>query len=1187
MMAEQFIDRLQQQGLLDERVVNELRRRLAKIEGKTITPEAVAKFLVDKGHLTRFQATKLVSEITSVNEQAAALDAEAPDDKAGDPSGGRPATGDRELDDLLDIGDPTESVEPAKRPKRTDPTEAKPKEPRQKRPSDATVAPKRKKKRSRRHRETEKPAAPSPPPPTASLLEEEDLGAELESSGRTLTPPPKRSALGGLTDLFSASDAGRPTPTQRKLQPSSQWDSMVLLGGGALLGILIVVGGFLVMSLTRGAAEDLYAAADQAYKDAGYTLAVKLFNKYLDAYPNHEKASLARVRKETARLRQVYQNPEQGLKVAKEILPKIEKEEDFANAREELASMLPQIAKGFIEQAKLSNNADKQQELVELTKDAMRLVNNPIYIPPTAMKPQQSTIDSINADIVRVQREIDEEENLLQTIADIETAVSSGATLAAYDARRELLATYPGLVTNEQLLEAVLKISEKEREKVEVGKESVKSVTEELPPAGELRVVLAHRMGQPIATVQGYVAYVLAGGSVCAMDVATGEMLWRRFIGFESVTQPQPLSNRTAGADAIVVDRRTQEVLRLDAKNGAVVWRLALGEPFADPVVSDQAIYIAMQSGKLRLIDPETGNAERFVQLPQELAVGPGVFEKRDYIYQLGEHDNLYVLHRDTLECEEVYYVGHKKGTVGVPPVMALGFLFIAVNSAPEFSDVHVIGTGQQGAGLKMAQRSLRLDGQILAPPVVGRRRILFVTDRRAIELYDVDATGETATPVTSVLRRNATAEQPMISHALMGTGYVWIANTQFAKYQVQAATGKMPSEWVKDEQDVYVAPLQLVRDVIISVRRRQGAPGVTVASIRQGEKEPTWQTELAVPVRKILVKDQQVNIVSGRGRLFELNDSDWKKGSVNRAKTSALRNERLIMNLSEAIELDANRWAFSARSGYNQVVLLEPGGKNGDLRVLTLTVPLGDATVEPTPMGQGMLIPLQSNEVTLVDMISGAQRARPFQPTTEGGTRTVWQPPALVGGGQEFVIADNHRRLFRVGLKEKPARHLAELSRFDLPDDIAGPLASTGNVVYGVTRSGADDTLHSFLLPNLDAGEQWPLTGRVSWGPRRVQGAVLVATGEQLIAMDGQQKQKWAVELPHGPIIGTPAVDGATGLFSTESGSVWRVDLATGETKGATEVGEPLQTGPVTYGDKLLVAGKSGALFVISAPGQ
>ena len=51
MMIEQFIERLEQQGLLDKEVVDDLRRKVARVKGKRITPEAIAKYLVDKGHL--------------------------------------------------------------------------------------------------------------------------------------------------------------------------------------------------------------------------------------------------------------------------------------------------------------------------------------------------------------------------------------------------------------------------------------------------------------------------------------------------------------------------------------------------------------------------------------------------------------------------------------------------------------------------------------------------------------------------------------------------------------------------------------------------------------------------------------------------------------------------------------------------------------------------------------------------------------------------------------------------------------------------------------------------------------------------------------------------------------------------------------------------------------------------------
>src|SRR4029453_4074277 len=51
----------EQQGLLDGKAIAELRRQVAESKF-VITPEAIAKVLVDNGHLTPFQARKLVSQ---------------------------------------------------------------------------------------------------------------------------------------------------------------------------------------------------------------------------------------------------------------------------------------------------------------------------------------------------------------------------------------------------------------------------------------------------------------------------------------------------------------------------------------------------------------------------------------------------------------------------------------------------------------------------------------------------------------------------------------------------------------------------------------------------------------------------------------------------------------------------------------------------------------------------------------------------------------------------------------------------------------------------------------------------------------------------------------------------------------------------------------------------------------------
>ena len=61
MQAKQFIEQLAAQQLLSPSIIDELRRQVAEVKSR-LTPEMIAKLLVDNGHLTKFQATKLIAD---------------------------------------------------------------------------------------------------------------------------------------------------------------------------------------------------------------------------------------------------------------------------------------------------------------------------------------------------------------------------------------------------------------------------------------------------------------------------------------------------------------------------------------------------------------------------------------------------------------------------------------------------------------------------------------------------------------------------------------------------------------------------------------------------------------------------------------------------------------------------------------------------------------------------------------------------------------------------------------------------------------------------------------------------------------------------------------------------------------------------------------------------------------------
>lgn len=1188
MVIERFIDRLEQWGLLDKAVVDDLRRKVARSKGKKITPEVIVKYLLDKGHLTRFQATRLVSDMTNWTEAG------------GGPGEAKKAKDTDQLTLLPDDVDPK-----AVRELEAD-TEASPGRPdragRERLDEGQTIdervdekkdaageKPAAKEKRDAGRRDEERkgaaPQSPVPPPvsppvrpqaktTTAAAAPVDDWASDLEAGSPPASDRDASRGPGGL-----GGGGGSRSLAQRKLQKSSEWDSVLLLVGGASLGVLLIVGGFLYLSLTRGVAEDLFAAAESAYRDQSYSQAIKLYDEFIEDYSGHEKASMARVKRRAAQLRQVFEDPERGLKVAREELPGIEQEEAFSEIRPELASMLPRIARGFVDEAMLADDPAVQESLLEKTDQAMALVDNPDYIPATLRRSQQTTIDRIEADVERVKREIDRERNLAETIDTIAESVAAGDTQTAHEARQALLNKYPGLDADERLHEATLTISDKEREKVKVVNESLQAVTDDAAPRQHPGVILSHGRGQPVPGVNDYVAFVLVNGSVFALDAATGDVLWQRFVGMETTTFPIAVSN-SPNADAIVVDRRTQDIMRLEARTGKLLWRLRVDERFADPVLRSDRLYLSCQSGRLLPVDVETGNVSRYVQIPQPLEVGPGATVRREHFYQPGDQGNLYVIDSETLECDEVFYIGHKRGTIAVPPVVAFGCLFVLENSGPDFCDLHIIRYDENGLNLRSAQSRIRLQGQVLVPPVVGRRRVLVVTDRRAVKLYDVE---EDAVNAWEGL--HGTKEEPIISYPVMANGYMWIANDQFAKYQVQATTGQLPAEWALSERDVYVGPLRMVRDTIIHVRRRQRASGYTVAATRIDDKEPSWETELAVPVRNLAVNGETVEAVTSRGRLFKITEEAVSRTRISTAAASVLRDERLTLSLSKAINVQDGSWVMAPSSGYNQVVFHRTTGENPGLKMLTLTVPLGQAAAEPTPFADGLLVPLHNGRVALCDRTTGGEQARPFHPEVEAATDTQWHPAAVVKGGDEFVIASEDRQIYHVGIDEKPEPHLSQLGASAVSDDVVGPLAAAGEGFFAVTRSPAEDKVTCFALPEIKTVQQWTLNRRLRWGPRCVGDTVMLSTDVELVCMDAGPRQRWTIDWEHGPIVGRPLVLDRQVLLAAEDGTVVALNMADGTVMGEVDVGEPLDWGPIVFSDQVFVASKSGVLFVVARP--
>jgi len=1252
MSADRFLKRLEQAGLLDEAVLSKLRKQIASAK-TPYSARTLADALVKSGHLTKFQAAKLLQELGGDATASSTKPAGPP---APAPSKPKPAANDDDLG-LAPLEDEEEGLL-QQRPIAEEPSEAEDDEivmledasgdrPVEELGLDLTDEDEAERAGAGLAAVEEdsglepvgeagglepieglqpiSPAGGLQPIGPAGGLEPIGPAGGLEpvsalepiQAGAGLTPvdatgglePVQATGLEAIDDTQAAGlqpvggtlQKGAPRVKKPRVR-QNVWDSKLLYLGGVGLVAIILLGITLWYSLTRGTAAEMLQAADEDYRSAAYAQAIAKYEKFLKRFPKDPNVSLARVKISTGRMWQTVEGSSdktRALETAKRELPLIENEAAFAQMRSELASILPDIADGFATQARNQEDMQRAQELVDLAEEAMQLVNNPSYIPTSQRKSIETKLASIDENIVLANRNINMSKRLAESVKQMREAAESGDTVQAFRIRHVLLngerdddgkvdvAGYPELRTAPELVEATKFITDRERELVKITDQAIAAETGDHPKPSLYPVALASRHTEKDAGNASHVISVLARGAIYGLKASDGELLWRRFVGHETLIPPQPVSLQS-GADVIAVDSRRQELLCLESTTGALKWRLPLGEPCFAPVLQGRRALVALQSGKLLDVDLASGQSSRQIVLPMSVSVSPGTSQVRR-LYQVGEHSNLYVLDDQDFQCREVYYLAHKPGTVAVPPVMVLGHLFVAVNTGRDFCELHVLKADENGQSLAPARDPLRLSGRVTTPLLVAGARVLVITDLGAIQILEVNPANEKEPVINAVAPVVASFQTPMDSFPVLDGGRLWVGNDRLTRFEIQTSRNQLASQWIEYQRDVFVAAPQVIGDSVYHLRRRKDSPAYTATASEAATGKTLWEVDLATPAALLNVDKEksQVAAVTMQAELFEVTPDVFRAGKLDQAAASALGAARTVA-FDRPIALSNDRWALAGDQDRGKIVLYKPQATSaaGRLEMRPLK-PAAEAGVTASPVffQDGLLVPLDNGQVALVDPETGQEKMLPLQAPTAGGVKTQWRRPAVTG--DHFVLADKQGKLYRVTVNDTPEPHLETVTQADRGSEIASDLAAAGDTVYAVVREASSDTVISIAAADLAAGNEWPLDGRVVWGPETIGDWVLIATDRgKLLCLEAGQKQRWTIDLKYGSLAGRPLVHEGDLLLASISGTVWRVSGADGKEIAKNEIGNPLATGPEFFGAQglLLLGGSDGTMHLIPA---
>lgn len=1238
MSARLLLDRLEQQGLLEPTVVADLRRQLDQA-ARPVSAEALAKLLVQNGHLTKFQAARLVEEVTAAREEkreARVESAEERRQKAAESE--RKAAADKELASLL--GDLADTAPASSSPKSAEGSRSpaseraaaagrsssRPGRAPQSPPADARTSsqpPKREDSAILGSRSSgTRPMLRDPwqttddqategspavePQLTGPELVEPELVQEARGSGSPATAQPAAGiphgneawldGSGGSVETtdFAQSDplaaampaAPLPAAVKKKRLRTNPWESPLILVGGFTLIVLVVLSLVMWYSLTRGTAAEYFEAAEQDYRSGAYANAMAKFDKFLRFYANDPHASLARVRRHMAQLRieaEGARDPMQGLRAAQQILPQIENEEAFHEARAELANLLPDLARAFAERAKNASSAQEAQQLLEKVDEAMTLVNNPAYIPTTHRKTQAGVIERIEETVTQVRRDIQREQQLAKALSEMDSAISAGETRAALRIRDALVAEYPGLARHPQVVERISAVAQRERDLIAVRQNDRTPVSSEVPDPIH-RILLYSRAGEAAPANSTPVLVVPIQGTVYGVEWQSGRILWRRFVGWDNTFSPKPLSSAPT-ADWLLMDSDQWRLMRVRPEDGRIVWQLPVQEPFHHPVVWRDRVLIATRSGRVLNVSSEDGQGSRVTDFGQPVDVGVGADGKYPTYYQVGEYDNLYAVSVETMECREVFYLGHRRGEINVPPTVAAGMLFVALNSGPNFAFVHVLSMDRDGTNLKLAQDPIRLDGHVIVPPLVVGRRIVFTTSIGSVVALEVNP--QDNPPVRrEIAPMPPTRTEPQITFATAESGTIWLADRRLLAYDIQASQAQFARRWVNFDGHTFVSPLVQGSGTIVSVRQPPQSPGYRVAAVDGATgKTLYWQTDLGFPLLAVVpTPDNDLIAFSSNGATYRISATD-DVSSVEAAADLRLGD----VPFHAVVPLRDGRYVLFSRRG--RALLFDPAQRSTSLQLVQLNIPSDSSQTEPLELGNQLVVPLLNGEIVAVDLVAGAPKLLPFQPPLKPGAVVRWTVPVrLPGEAEEFVIADDQQHLYRVGIVESGGRRLSSLQHVTTEEPLMGRLAVLGQKVLAVAARSDTDVLWSFALPRLEPESAQQLPGRVVWGPYTYKElALLAVTDDQvrvlLLALDQQRTVRWQLALQHGRPTGATLSEDGQLLVATDGGALMRVEYDSGRLVAVTELGEPAGGTPLVVGGTVWLPAADGALLRLSVP--
>ncbi|MDG1807172.1 MAG: PQQ-binding-like beta-propeller repeat protein [Pirellulaceae bacterium] len=1153
MTTAEFLNELENFKIVPPEIMQKLRSKIEKTD-KDVSAKSIAKYLIDKGYLTNYQANQI---LTGATKAAASeeLDLDVPSQQTDDTN---------EL--LKDLNPAANATKP-------------------------TI------EQTRNYTEQD-----------IVDLGDADIGNEIiEPVGTEMLQqdfdPISGQPVGGYDplggsydgDLGGEEEADPNEVFRGKKSKKNQWDSRWIYIGSSILALLGMLGVILAFTIFKADSSKLWETAVDNFNNGRYSQALADFENYVKSFPSDSKVADAQVKIANCTLRTSYDSKqwENTLTRAETVLPELlavleeeEQVEKFGDLRSELGVILPGTALGFSSKGLDSDDVEVKKSQLALAEQTMQLIDNPTYVPSSEKrKPGVATNLTLLADnIAKIKRQITMERDYVTAVDSMNSLTDSGDTKAAFQTFLELTSKYPELKVREEIQQAMMNISLREAELVETIDVDLATPDRPASPISS-SVVLATKTGKKsILGLSNEMLVYLIDGTLYGIQAVDGNVIWQRYLGVETLIEPVWLGEPNK-SDVIAVDSENHDLIRFSSTDGAELWRVNIGEPFAQPNVTPLGLLVTTRSGKVMNIEPADGSTGQAAQVPKECSVSGVVISGLPFIYQLADDSNLYVISAETMTCREVFYLGHDPGSVSVRPFVISGFMLVPVNAA-NYCNLHVLKPFENGLKLDDAQTSIRFKGQVKSPIIRYNRWAIVMSDTGDLQMIEINKADEEL-PAETVVSQAVAVKRVGSNYLLADSQQLWICGGYgIRRFRIQNAVGKFSEKGVTNNLDAFLGPLSLNGETLFHLRRRSSSSMVSVSAVDSETLKEIWRTDFAAPLAGPPITDgDRMIAVSAQGDVFEITDDVVDQG---RSNSPSVRGSTVVQSLVFDNMVDfGDRYVVTGPADRKSILALNMS-ESPPSKLSELQPPADKPACDPVAFGDTLLVATKRGQVFRIDPRTGRPVGAPFQPPLTPNTDTFWRRPLVLDSQKRFMIGDAEGQLFLV--ESEGDNSLQKIHELQLDGLLLSPLVGAAGSAYAVVRDDSGD-----LLVGIPYADQMQVTGSVALPGGYVAGplpigddlmVVLVDTGET-VCFNTALEQQWAVEIPPGDndqLAGAPVLLNGQLVMAFVSGKIVAVDPASGEVKNSVDLGRPISHPPVELNGKLLVTGTDGTLHQLDA---